>query len=155
ASRPARAHGPSRPPPARGACASGLRSRWARTPGDHAPVTCLPSRPAPRRPRSPFPQCLLRSPEWQHALGGRSVAVDFDQTVVADTEIVCDFVADDAAHLALEAAELASAETEQRPTEDRDLVRVRPRVEDALLRQRHALVEPEQRLSVGRLVLDD
>src|SRR6266576_3979480 len=85
----------------------------------------------------------------------RLVAVDLDQTVVADSEKENDLVQHHSLHLPAKDVLVSSVEALQRAAVDRDLVRERPRVEAAASRQRDALVEAEQRLASGRLVLDD
>jgi hypothetical protein len=52
-----------------------------------------------------------------------SVTIDFDQTLVADSEVMRDLVEDDASHLAAEQLRVVSVETHERATVDRDLVR--------------------------------
>src|SRR5689334_10796520 len=80
-----------------------------------------------------------------------SVAVDLHEPFVRDAEVVGDLVQDDAPNLALEDRLVPAREALQRASEDRDLVRQRARVVAAARRQRHALVQPEQRMSGRRL----
>ena len=57
---------------------------------------------------------------------GGSVAVELDEALVADPEVVGDLVQDDAFHLALEPRRVAAVEPLERAAEDRDLVRRTP-----------------------------
>jgi uncharacterized protein (DUF1800 family) len=57
-----------------------------------------------------------------------SVTIDFDQTLVADSEVMRDLVQDDASHLAAKQLRVVSVETHERTTVDRDLVRQHPAV---------------------------
>src|SRR3954451_13536154 len=84
----------------------------------------------------------------------RSVAVDFHQPLVADPEVVRDLVQHDPPHLAPQDLRVTAGEPLERTAVDRDLVGERAGVVGAAPRQRHALVEPEQRPSGRRLVLD-
>src|SRR5262245_30543763 len=52
-----------------------------------------------------------------------SVTVDFDQTLVADSEVMRDLVEDDASHLTAKQLRVLSAEPPERAAVDRDLVR--------------------------------
>jgi len=85
----------------------------------------------------------------------RSVAVDLDQSFVADPEVVRELVQDDPAYLAPQPFGIEAAETQERPAVDRDLVRQHRAVLAAAPRERDALIEAEQRPARGRLVLDD
>src|SRR6266566_1303729 len=84
-----------------------------------------------------------------------SVAIDLDQALVADPEVVGDLVQHDAPHLPAKHLLVLSVEALQRAAVDRDLVRERAGVEAAAPRQRDALVEAEQRLAARRFGLDD
>src|SRR5262249_19655999 len=72
---------------------------------------------------------------------------------VADAEVVRDLVQHDALHLTREHLRIVAVIALERAAVDRDPVR-QERVPLAVRRARHALVEPEERLPVGRLVLD-
>ena len=82
------------------------------------------------------------------------VAVDLDEPLVADAEVVCDLVQNNVPDLPTEQFGVMSEEAFERTTVDRDLVRERPAVVAAPLRERHAPVEPEQSLSWRRLVFN-
>src|SRR5713226_2963490 len=88
------------------------------------------------------------------ALRGSSVAVDLDQTLVADAEVVRDLVQHDMPDLPAEQLSVVSVETFERAAVDRDLVRERAAVVAAPAGKRHTLVEAEQRLPRRRLVFD-
>jgi multiple sugar transport system ATP-binding protein len=82
------------------------------------------------------------------------VAVDLDEPLVADPEVVRDLVQHDAPHLGAEQVVAPAVEALERAAEDRDLVRQRAGVVGAAARQRDALVEAEQRAPSRRLVVD-
>ena len=82
------------------------------------------------------------------------VAVDLDQPLVADAEVVCDLVQHNVPDLLAEQFRVMSGGAFERATVDRDLVRQRPAVVTAPSRERHALVETEQSLTRRRLVFD-
>ena len=84
----------------------------------------------------------------------RSVAVDLDQPLVADAEVVGDLVQHDVPDLPGQQLGIVPVEALERAAVDRDLVRERARVVDAPARERDALVEAEQRLPRRRLVFD-
>src|SRR3954451_14259311 len=90
---------------------------------------------------------------------GASVAVDLDQPLVADPEVMRDLVPDDVAHLVREHAYVRAVMPEKRPAIDGDLVGKRRVVErravaGAAPRERDALIEPEVVRPRRRLVLD-
>jgi hypothetical protein len=53
----------------------------------------------------------------------RSITVDFDQSLVADPEVVGDLVEDDPAHLFAKPSRVTCVKADERAAEDRDLVR--------------------------------
>jgi hypothetical protein len=50
------------------------------------------------------------------------VTIDLDQTLVADSEVVCDLVEHDAPHLLAKDLRVVSVDAYERAAEDRDLV---------------------------------
>jgi len=84
-----------------------------------------------------------------------SVSVDFDQPLVADAEVVCDFVEDDVAYLGSEAFRIVGCEALDRSPEDGDLVGEHRRIRRRSPRQGDPPVEAEQPLPRRRFVLDD
>ena len=78
-----------------------------------------------------------------------SVAVELDQPLVADPEVVRDLVQHDAADLPLQQLGVVAVEPLERPAVDRDLVRRRTGVLARAGGERDPFVEPEQRLPAG------
>jgi hypothetical protein len=78
-----------------------------------------------------------------------SVAVDLEQALVADPEVMGDLVEDNPSYLAAKALRVVSVETQQRSAVDGDLVRQHPAVMAAAPRQRHTLIETEQSVAGG------
>jgi hypothetical protein len=100
----------------------------------------------------------LPVPAWPASLAtarNSLIAIDLDQPLVADPEMVGDFVQNDALDLRDEPVWVVAVESNERPTVDRDLVREDVPVEGATPCQGHALVETEQALAGCRLVFDD
>jgi len=85
----------------------------------------------------------------------RSVAVELNQSLVADPEVMRDLVEHDMSDLAAQTIGVAGSEPRDWPAEDADLVGKDPAVRAAPSRQRYAVVQAEQRPPGGRLVLDD
>ncbi len=83
-----------------------------------------------------------------------SVAVDLDQPLVADPEMVGDLVQHDPPDLLVQQRRVVTVCALERAAVDRDLVGKRCAVVVAPARQRDALVEPEQALPRRRFVLD-
>ena len=81
--------------------------------------------------------------------------MELDQSRVTDPEVMRDLVEHDVSNLAAYTIGVAGSESRDRPAEDADLVGKHSAVRAAPSRQRYAAVQPEQRLPVGRLVLDD
>jgi hypothetical protein len=98
---------------------------------------------------------LVRALSAKQRWFGLSVPVELDQPLVADSEVMRELVQDDAANLAAQAFGIRAVEAHERRTVDRDLVRQDAAVVTATPRERYALIEAEQRLSGGRLFLDD
>src|SRR6266702_527133 len=73
------------------------------------------------------------------------VAVDLDQPLVADAEVVGDLVQHDVPYPFAQQLGIVSVEPFERAAVNRDLVRERPAVADAAPRERHALIEAEER----------
>src|ERR1700731_2265024 len=84
-----------------------------------------------------------------------SVAIELDQPLVTDPEVMRDLVQHDVSDLAAQTIGVAGSESRGRPAEDADLVGKHSAVRAAPSRQRYAAVQAEQRLPVGGLVLDD
>ena len=82
------------------------------------------------------------------------VAVDLDQPLVTDAEVVCNLVQHNVPDLPAEQFRVVSVEALERATVDRDLVREHPAVVTAPSRERHAPVETEQSLPWRRLVFN-
>src|SRR5436190_9419001 len=82
------------------------------------------------------------------------VAVEFAQPVVADPEVVGDLVQDDPPDLRLQERWVVAVQPLEREPVDRDLVRRHAGVAGRPARERDPLVQPEQRHSGRRLVLD-
>src|SRR3954447_2528886 len=90
---------------------------------------------------------------------GASVAVDLDQPLVADPEVMCDLVPHDVAHLGGEHFRIRAVMPNERAAIDGHLVGKRCVVErravtGASPRQRYALVEPEVARTRRRLVFN-
>jgi hypothetical protein len=77
------------------------------------------------------------------------VAVDLDETFVADAEVVGHLVQDDASDLAAQARGIGTPETLERTPVDRDLVGSHPGIATTAPGQREPFVEPQRYL--GRL----
>ena len=86
---------------------------------------------------------------------GTSVAVELDETLVADAEVVRDLMHDDVADGRDERLGISRETAFERAAEDRDLVRRHGGIPARAARQRHALVEAEEREAGRRLVVDD
>jgi hypothetical protein len=84
-----------------------------------------------------------------------SVAIELNQPLVADPEVMRDLVEHDVSDLAAYAIGVAGSESRDWPAEDADLVGKHPAVRAAPSRQRYAAIQPEQRSTSRRLVLDD
>jgi hypothetical protein len=84
-----------------------------------------------------------------------SVAVDLDQALVADPEVVGDLVQHYVADLSPEKVRIGAGEPFDRPAVDADLVRKGSGIAVSSSGQRDAVVPTEQRLSWWRFVLDD
>ena len=78
-----------------------------------------------------------------------SVAIELDQPLVADPEVMRDLVEHDVPDLAAETIGVAGSESRDRPAEDADLVGKHSAVRAAPSRQRYAAVQAEQRLPAG------
>ena len=112
----------------------------------------------------PGPRDLVRAARLAARLGGLAkqwlsrtllITIELDEALVADAEMVRDLVEHDAADLLAQPVAVGAVEADERIAVDRDLVGRDARVLAASLRQRHALVEPEERRAGCRLVLDD
>src|ERR1700722_6592866 len=84
-----------------------------------------------------------------------SVAIELDQPLVTDPEVMRDLVDRDVSDLAAQTIGVAGSESRDRPAEDADLVGKHTAVRAAPSRQRYTAVQAEQRPPVWRLVLDD
>src|SRR5271156_3785664 len=84
-----------------------------------------------------------------------SVAIELDQPLVTDPEVMRDLVEHDVSDLAAQTIGVAGSESRDRPAEDADLVRKHSAVRAGPSRQRYTAVQAEQRPPAGRLVLDD
>jgi hypothetical protein len=84
--------------------------------------------------------CTRRVPE-------RSVTVKLDQALVADTEVVGDFMEHNPSYFAAKRLRLMSVESDERTAENRDLVRQDRAVIAAAPSERDALIEAKQRLA--------
>src|SRR5437868_3596289 len=91
--------------------------------------SCLPSLPARAAPES--------------------IAIDPDQPLVADPEVVRELVERNAPHFAAQPLHVAAVQAQERPAVDRDLVGQDTAVLAAAPRQRYPLVQPEQRTARG------
>src|SRR6185312_2968259 len=85
-------------------------------------------------------------------VGLLSVAVDVDQALIADPEVVRHLVEDDPPDLFLQSPSVVSVEASEWAAVDAERVRQPTAVVATPSRQRPALIEPEQRLPAGRLV---
>jgi hypothetical protein len=94
----------------------------------------------------------IETPTWAEA---GSVAVELDEPLVRDAEVMRDFVQHDAPDRVLQALRVASVQALQRSAEDRDLVGQRAGVEGTAVRERHTLVEAQEGHARRRLLLDD
>src|SRR5437867_13257648 len=83
------------------------------------------------------------------------VAIELDEALVADAEVVRDLVQHHAPDLTAQALAVVAVVPLERAAVDRDLVRRDSRVAARPAGEGNALVEAEQRLPVRRLVLDD
>jgi hypothetical protein len=83
------------------------------------------------------------------------VAPDLLETLVADPEVVSNFVEHDSPDLAAQTLPIGAVEALEWPAVDRDLVRQGAGVPASPSCQRNALIEPEQRLAGRRLSFDD
>jgi hypothetical protein len=84
-----------------------------------------------------------------------SVAIELDQPLVTDPEVMRDLVEHNVSDLLAQTIGVAGSESRYRPAEDADLVGKHSAVRAAPSRQRYTAVQAEQRPPVGRLVLDD
>ncbi len=81
--------------------------------------------------------------------------MELSQSRVADAEVVCDLMENDAPNLPAQAGGIATVEALERSAVDRDLVGRDSGVRASAPRVRDALVEAEKRHAGRRLVLDD
>src|ERR1700726_3353535 len=84
-----------------------------------------------------------------------SVAIELDQPLVADPEVMGDLVEHDVSDLAAQTIGVAGSKSRDRPAEDADLVGKHSAVRAAPSRQRYTAVQAEQRPPIGRFVLDE
>src|SRR5487761_107098 len=88
-------------------------------------------------------------------IGQISIAAELDEPFVADPEVVGHLVPDDVAHLAAQQLCVGSVQALERAAVDRDLVRQRALVAARAPRQRHSLVQAEERHTGGWFLLHD